>query len=147
VVKPLPAGHGGEGNRRSGEFSSVSSRWRDWLLLQQRANHAAAMIAVAIFGRKGGPSRRLDGALLNLQCGGLPQSFLLESALPHHQVVRPRWSRGGRRWRLRRGGEDRGSDCFFWYTFKVLFAFSQGYVVLSLFLQGPLCNLYPTMII
>jgi hypothetical protein len=60
-------------------------------------------------------------------------------------VVRPRWSRGGRRWRLRHNGEDRGSDCFFGHTFKVLFAISQGYVVLSLFPQGPFCNLYPPM--
>jgi hypothetical protein len=97
VVELTLADHGGEGRRRNGVVSSASTWWRQ---LHLRANHAMAMFATAICGRKGGPLRRLHGVLLNLQCGGLPPSFSPESATSRRQVVCPRRCQDGRRWNL-----------------------------------------------
>jgi hypothetical protein len=58
-------------------------------------------------------------------------------------VVRSRRLRGGRCWKLRCGGEDWGSDCFFCLLFKVLYVKSQDHVVIPDLFQGPATNLYP----
>ena len=58
AVNSSLAGRGGEGRGRSGPSAGASVRCWSCHLLHNRAEHAAAMVAAVIFGRKGGPSER-----------------------------------------------------------------------------------------
>lgn len=146
AVELLPAGRGGEGRRRSGE-ASASSRWRDWNLLQRRANHAAAMFASAICGRKGGPLRRLVGALskppvrrpipellvgstaFSLSCGSSPT------------VLRWPTMEAPRRWR-----GPRSRSRFLLYSRGPLCKSSSLCCIFFIF-QGLDCKMYPPLLI
>jgi hypothetical protein len=85
--------------------------------------------------------------IINLQRGGLALSFVPDRLSLLHQVVRPRWSGDGRRWKLCLGGEDRGWDCFLCITFEVLFVNCQGHVVFFTCYQGLACKSIPPMVI
>jgi hypothetical protein len=146
LMLPL-AGRGGEGRWRRGEFFSASSRWCDCFVLHRRANHAVALIASAIFGRKGGHLRRQGGVSFNLQRGGPVQSFSSDFPSSLCQVVCPRRSQGGQRSKLNFGGEDQGPDCFSCFLSKALYANFQDYVVTSSSVQGPVCNMFPPLLI
>jgi hypothetical protein len=68
-----PACRGGEGRKCEGQLFSALSWWCDQLLLQRRAHHAVVMSV--------GLMRRQDGALFNLQDGGLSRCFRPEPPL------------------------------------------------------------------
>jgi hypothetical protein len=127
---------GGEGRNFGGQLFSALSWWCDHLMLhQQRAHHAMAMSASAFFGRDGGLMRRQDGALFNLQDGGLSQCFKPESPPSRRQVIRSRRSQGGRCWKPFSGGVVQGLDGFFRFFPKGLGALVQDCFVIPYFLR------------
>jgi hypothetical protein len=128
-----------------------------------RAEHMAPKLGVVIIGRKGGPSSTSSSeASSRIGCRS--------STLRRHQVVCPRWYRGGLQlWfivgaefpsallsdlggdALRsptiRGGGTQGPDCVLSFCSRVLFVISRAlssnnrFLVRVLF-KGPSCNMY-----
>jgi hypothetical protein len=99
-----------------------------------------------IHDRKSGLSkRRLSrlGDSSTSKTEAIPQVSRRRYTSSHRQVVRPRRSVGGRRWRLLPGGGDLGPDCVLSFYSKVLSVICQGCDVSFLFCKVLGVTLYP----
>jgi hypothetical protein len=129
VLQGAPTGRGGEGSGFCRAPLAPPRGWED-LLLPIRANHMAAVVVAMIWGQKDGPIRRHGCVSSTSRVEALSGTLGRSSPSSPHQVVRPRRRHGGRLPRFIIGGEDKGPDCFFCFSFRVLFAYLQDFSVI-----------------
>jgi hypothetical protein len=130
VVKLCLADLGGEGWKWTGMSGSGVGSWQGISLLRCGEYHTTPMSAVVICDRDGGFSGCRIGISSTSMMEAPTGDSRRQSTPSRHQVVRPRWSQGGRRWKV-----------------SFLVETTQGLIVFSVLLLGSFVRFYRAMLL
>jgi hypothetical protein len=145
--------HGGHGGCQEEDFSAplrsallsylaAAFLWRSLAVDSRRLEPSC----LCLFRPKGGPPQPQDNGCSTSVLEALAGDSRRRHTSFRRQVVCPRRSQDGRRWSHSLGGQDYGLDCVFIFCSRVLYVIFQDRTVFFIF-SGPVCNLYPPLLI